>query len=243
MEFLFNDNFMWCMFVCHRVLCHAFSFASLQNCQSFHPSLFFFFHRPATHSLTHSGDLLLPFLPTFYVYSFSFFIHFFPLLSVFSPLCRWTYHWERELSFNLCLILKVANFSAKCQLCTLNIYRIAIYVIAWFSNTNIHALENCLISGIFFSLFSFYASFAATFLLLPTDDLILTGMFVHPITIYFCTASIGIYSFICCYDFFRCFCCYCCWFYASNRLIVHFGKVFHGILRQSNVHHSSFVVV
>lgn len=41
------------------------------------------------------------------------------------------------------------NFWAMCQLCTLNIYRIAIYVIAWFSSTNIHALENCLISGLF----------------------------------------------------------------------------------------------
>lgn len=124
-----------CLFV---IVCSpSFGFASLQNCQSFHSTLLSVFFCPA-HSLT-PDRVFTPFFP-----SFLFFIRFF--LS-----CSSVFAIEYAIGSraSICLSQK-RNFWAKCQLCTLNIYRKAIYVIAWFSSTNIHALENCLISGSIF---------------------------------------------------------------------------------------------
>lgn len=136
------------------------------------------------HSLT-PDRVFTPFFP-----SFLFFIRFF--LS-----CSSVFAIEYAIGSraSICLSQK-RNFWAKCQLCTLNIYRIAIYVIAWFSSTNIHALENCLISGSIFPsilciIRSYFSSIANWWF-----DLLCVCVHVHAFTIYFCTASIGVCSFI-----------------------------------------------
>lgn len=180
MEFLFNDYFMWCMFVCHRVLSiFRLCFTAKLPVISFDVVVGLFFAQ-LTHS--HRIGFLLPFSRLSIFYSF-----FLSCSSVFAI------EYAIGSRASICLSQK-GNFWAKCQLCTLNIYRIAIYVIAWFSSTNIHALENCLISGsIFPSILCIIRSYFSSIANWWFD---LLCVHVHAFTIYFCTASIGVCSFI-----------------------------------------------
>lgn len=87
------------------------------------------------------------------------------------------------------------KYLEKCQLCTLNIYRKAIYVIAWISGTNIKMLRNCLIF-----LFSHLTDFVFVF---PLSNMHRFPWSILPqslctcvwIWFIFVTASIGFYRF------------------------------------------------
>lgn len=164
------------------------------------------------HSLT-PDRVFTPFFP-----SFLFFIRFF--LS-----CSSVFAIEYAIGSraSICLSQK-RNFWAKCQLCTLNIYRKAIYVIAWFSSTNIHALENCLISGsIFPSILCIIRSYFSSIANWWFDLLcVCVCMYMHSQFTFVLHQS----AFVLSSALFGCCCCCSCRCYASNQLIVRFGKVF-----------------
>lgn len=130
------------------------------------------------------------------------------------------------------------NFLEKCQLCTLNIYRIAIYVIAWFSRrTNMRSLSQKTLwklsyfrSNFSFSHFMhhsqllFFYIFVSLFFVIKLKEekktlpMIWSCVCIHNLVL--CTASIGIFIYF--------------WlllllilFYIPNQLIVRF---WHGIL-------------
>lgn len=205
-----------CLFV---IVCSpSFGSASLQNCQSFHSTLLSVFFLPS--SLTHTGSGFYSLFPVFL-----FFIRFF--LS-----CSSVFAIEYAIGSraSICLSQK-GNFWAKCQLCTLNIYRIAIYVIAWFSSTNIHALENCLISGSIFPsilciIRSYFSSIANWWFDLLCACTCIHNLLLHCINrrLFFHPLFLAAAAML-----------------QINWLFV-LAKYFVRILQQSNFHHFAFVV-
>lgn len=180
---------MWCMFVCH----HTPSFSSvcealLQNC-SVIPLFAFFRLASQSNNLFFYNILFSPLFPSIFIF-FSFEkkdTKFFSYLVfyVWVDVCVWVYLPFNTWKSNFNLFVRKKNFWAMCQLCTLNIYRIAIYVIAWFSSTNIHALENCLISGLCWPLIlctTFTATLSVHVFFSSNKQLDLACAF----TIYFC---------------------------------------------------------
>lgn len=185
-----------------------------------------FFFAQLTHS--HRIGFLLPFSRLFY-FLFDFFLS-----------CSSVFAIEYAIGSraSICLSQK-RNFWAKCQLCTLNIYRKAIYVIAWFSSTNIHALENCLISGSIFPsilciIRSYFSSIAnwwfdllCVYACTCIHNLLLycinRRLFFHPLFLA-AAATVAAAAML-----------------QINWLFV-LAKYFVRILQQSNFHHSAFVV-